>query len=729
MRIIAIYNCILLITLQLISGCESREFKTIVPSISAGTAASVGSVSFEAEWNSFPQVDYYVLEVSSDPEFKIQVDDMYPLSLKDTIQLVSGLNPETYYYFRISAYTISGTFINYSEPSSVKTLKLSKPLAYEAIEENVGQVRATWSPVDEADGYQLQLAEDINFEFVVRSYDKTNQQDTVQLIDSLQINRPYFYRVRAQSNKGEFVSDYSNIVFINTFELAQPQIQEPDIISNTSVWLAWQTEGEASSYHLEIGTDPLFQDASAIAYSVELTTNALEIPDLTPNITYYARVQSREGTLFSPYSDVIVFTTPGLEAPANLAVSASEQESLIVNWEAVTDAESYEVDVAEDSLFRTVLPAYNAYTVNTEKVTLTGLTPGKTFFVRVRGYGFSSYSEFSTIKTSTKGLDAPRNIAVQNRMLNEFTLVWDEAKGAVSYLLDVATDANFTNILTGYDQKGVFSASAEVSGLSADKSYYVRITSKHSDVVSDTSEPVEVSAAIPQTCVITERSWEDGWTERYQYNNGFLVQIEGDSAGVTTSRYRWEIQWQDNGFPGLAEKYTTDAGGNMLLRETWEYAYSNGKWTSLHLKNAVSSTLELIQLSYDDQERLIAVSSFADAAATVLNYQENYFYQDGQIAEAYDGTDELIRRWKYSNTYNPEYLLSKEIHVLFRNPGNDKIWGHVPAEAISVYEFFNNEGVQRRTYVQDNNTKGMPVKVFTGEIQTTITYGFQSCGF
>ncbi len=729
MRANPFYNCILIFFLCHASGCEPEAFTPVVPNVASGTAVSVSSVSFEARWHPFPQADYYLLEVATDPAFKNLVNETYPLSVKDTSQLVNKLNPETRYYFRVAAYTTSGTFINYAEPTPVETLKLGKPLVHGPVptEQDISQVHTVWSPVNEAEGYELQLAGDINFDRIIQTYDKTSQQDTVQLIDSLQSNRTYFYRVR--SVRDGFTSDFSNIMAASTAELAQPQMHAPDRIDYTSVTLTWQTEDQVNSYRLEVGTDPLFQEVMTITYDLELTDNSLTLPDLTPNTGYYARVRSRQDTLFSIYSEILGFKTLALEAPPNLSLSAADQGSLTLSWEEITDAESYEADIAEDSLFRTILPAYNAYAINAEHITFSDLSPGKTYFVRVRSYGFSSYSEYSTLEVSTTGLAAPTNISVQDRMLKQFTLGWDEMKGAESYLLDVATDADFTDLVTGYVQKEVFSGSIAVTGLSAESVYYIRLSSKHKDMLSNPSEPVEVPAALPQACTITERSWDDGWTERYQYNNGLLVQIEGDSAGMSTSRYRWDIQWNTNGAPDLVERYIADAGGTMLLSETWEYAYTAGKWSSLHRKDAASTTLELIQLGYNTSEQLTTVNSFADAAATVPNYQENYAYQGGMITEAYKETSELVRTWKYSNYYYPENLFTKELHVLLRNPATNGVWGYIPAEAVSVYELFTNAGVQRQAYVYETNAQGMPVKVYTGEIQTTTTYRYQSCGF
>ena len=721
-----LYKYLSILLLFIFTGCEPEEVLPIAPFVE-GYTISVGPVSFEIAWNPFPQVDYYVLEVATDAEFNSLIDEEYPISLEETSKRVSNLNPETAYYFRLSAYTLSGTFINHSEPVQVVTQKLGKPIAYESPEQEIHHIQAAWAPVEEADGYQLQLAEDINFEQIVKTYDKVGRQDTVQTMDSLWSDHTYFYRVR--SVKNNFTSDYSNIIIANTTSLLQPQFQSPDTITYTSATLTWQTEDQVSSYQLEVSTDPLFKDGEANTYDVELTTNTLEFPGLTPNTTYYARVRSRKDTLFSIYSEVLSFKTLALEAPTNLSLLASARQELTLSWDAVPEAEYYEADVAVDSLFRTILPSYDSYPITTESIIVTDLKPGTTYFIRVRSYGFHSYSANSILKSSTLALTAPANLRVTDLTLNHLTLEWDAAEGAKSYFIDVAADAGFNERITGYDKKEVLSTSIEVSGLSPKTTYFARVTSKHQDVLSESSETLEVPAAIPEACTITERAWDNGWVERYLYSNGRLMQIEGDSAGVNTSHYRWDIQWHADGTPNTAERYEADAGGTLLLTEIWTYGYDAGRWTSLHRKDTADITLELLQINYSANNQLATVNSFADAAATTLNYQENYTYEGGKIVEAYNDTNELVRSWKYSNYYNPESLFALELHILLRKPAAKEILGYVSAEAVSVYEQHTGGNVQRQTFVFETNPQGMPIKMYADELQTTKTYNFQSCGF
>ena len=727
MKIISIYKCILLGCCYLLLGCEPQEVVPITPNVAIGLTSLVGSESFKAHWKPFPSADYYLLEVALDLEFKELISETYPLTVQDTAQIVRGLLPETRYYFRVAAFTLAGTYVDYSVPTLVETLKLGKPHAYDPLEQDINQVIAAWSPIAEAERYQLELAQDIHFERIVRTYEMLGHQDTVQVMDSLFSNRNYFYRVR--SAKGDFTSDDSNIILASTTTLLQPSMQEPLEIAYTSASLAWSTDDIVDSYHLQLSTDPLFAETEAIIFDLELTANNLELPDLEPNTVYYTRVKSRLDTLFSMYSEVMSFQTLTLDAPAGLSMAATAPLALELTWEAVADAESYEIDLSEDSLFRSITTTYDAVSTTAQLMTFTDLSPGTTYYVRVRSFGFGAYSVNSLTQASTLTLAMPENPNLTNRTLEGFTLNWDDVAGAGSYLLDIATDPDFNNLLTAYAEKELLQTSTVISGLSAEVEYYLRLRSKFQHITSEFSDPVVVTAAVPQSCLINNRLWQDGWSETYQFTNGQLVQITGDSANVNTTQYRWDLEWESDGTLAAAELYQADAGGILLLEEHWEYTYTAGSWSSLTRRDTTSTVLEWIRLSYEANGRLARVESFIDESASVLNYEENYSYQDGQITEARDDSDVLVRSWKYKGYYNPEKRFSPELLALIRKPSKSGIWGYVPAEVISVYQNFTLPETQRQTFVYEKNNLGIPIKMYSGQDQTTLTYNYQSCGF
>jgi len=71
---------------------------------------------------------------------------------------------------------------------------------------------------------------------------------------------------------------------------------------------------------------------------------------------------------------------------------------------------------------------------------------------------------------------------------NGFTLNWDPVSGAVYYKLDIATDAEFTSFVSGYEDLTESETSKEVSGLDEDTTYYCRVRTWDGVLISENSE-------------------------------------------------------------------------------------------------------------------------------------------------------------------------------------------------------------------------------------------------
>ncbi|SFJ96018.1 MBG domain-containing protein [Parapedobacter indicus] len=112
-------------------------------------------------------------------------------------------------------------------------------------------------------------------------------------------------------------------------------------------------------------------------------------------------------------------------------------------------------------------------------------------------------SGFALTGTTTNWKDSyamvvPVAAAASDTDADEFTANWSApVHGEVdSYLLDVATDALFTDFVTGYQGKDVGTAlSAEVTGRDLEITYYYRVRATHGGVIGGASQTIEVPPA------------------------------------------------------------------------------------------------------------------------------------------------------------------------------------------------------------------------------------------
>ncbi len=88
-------------------------------------ASDITSSSFVANWmdaNNTPQSVSYQLEVASDLQFSSYLDGFHNYPVSETSQLITGLKPNTTYFYRVIAKNEKGNS-NYSETMRVTTLK------------------------------------------------------------------------------------------------------------------------------------------------------------------------------------------------------------------------------------------------------------------------------------------------------------------------------------------------------------------------------------------------------------------------------------------------------------------------------------------------------------------------------------------------------------------------------------------------------------------------------
>jgi len=182
-------------------------------------------------------------------------------------------------------------------------------------------------------------------------------------------------------------------------------------------------------------------------------------------------------------------------APVALAASDVENCQFTSNWEMVSTANGYILDVSTGSSYADFVPGYQSLeTGNVTSQVVSNLSPGTDYYYRLRAQSRGLIGANSESIFVTTFPEIPIALAATNRNALEFTANWQSAEGARSYLLDVSRSADFESFVPGYESTNVSNEQSHVvNGLSIGTDYYYRVRSKAGNRISASSSIIQTS--------------------------------------------------------------------------------------------------------------------------------------------------------------------------------------------------------------------------------------------
>ncbi|WP_299465756.1 fibronectin type III domain-containing protein [uncultured Microscilla sp.] len=377
-----------------------------------------------------------------------------------------------------------------------KEFILPVPIAAEA--ENVGVIgfKAQWNKVTGAGSYEIDLALDEDFSQFVDGYQAKKIVEEGLTIDNLEANTTYYYRVRA--NISSQISQNSNVIAVTTEALNTPIVYPATEVSATGFRLHWKKMPIVTAYLLDVALDESFTKFIDGYQGHEVVADThLLISNVTVNKQYFYRVRVKQSNSLSEYSNTTSVFTTTLPSPESLSASEIEYTSFVANWKAMPEADSYQLDVATDPLFESILPKYNNLNLTANRLVIINLDANQTYYYRVRALNSETRSNYSKVITvNTSNLATPVATAANNIESGGFRANWQTVANASSYLLDVALDPGFSQILPAYNNLAVIDNYLDITSLNASTTYYYRVRAQGLNAVSDNSNVITVSTGL-----------------------------------------------------------------------------------------------------------------------------------------------------------------------------------------------------------------------------------------
>jgi hypothetical protein len=552
----------------------ASSFTTIVaapgvPVLSAPANNATGiAVSPTVTWNAVTGAATYRVQVSTASDFSIGivVDDS---TLTTASKAVGTLSNGTKYYWRVNAKNAGGTsawagVYNFTTIVAAPSAPALSSPANNATDVAVNPT-LTWGAAAGAATYRVQVSTASDFSSGILVDDSTLTTGS-KAVGPLSNGTKYYWRVNAKNAGG--TSGWSGTWVFTTIIAAPsaPTLASPvNNATNVSITptLVWNTLSDATTYQVQVSTVSNF--ASTVFNMSGLTATSQAVSTALLNSTlYYWRANATNPGGTSAWSGTWSFNTvvaapsaPTLSSPTNALTRVSVTPTLV--WSAAASATSYDVQVATDLAFSTVI--FNGTGITTTSAAVSpDLSNSTAYYWHVRAVnagGPSSWSSpwsFTTIGACS-----------WNEVINFATYF--------SYPMSVAT--NGITVFIGTHKQGIW-RSLDTGSTWADISD-VYMYNKYISSFAYAGGKAIAGSASGSGLIYTSSDNGANWTDftASGYINGFAASTgklwAATSYGVLVSTDNG-VSWGDDG----GASYLPSANA-VLVNNSYVYAATTGE--------------------------------------------------------------------------------------------------------------------------------------------------------
>lgn len=230
------------------------------------------------------------------------------LTLKNKNYMKNKIKFQLYYFLISMALAPVLTTSCSKDDDNDSDSKVAAPTLSNASELMATSFKASWSKVDLADSYLIEVSTKADFSTSVTGYNKKSVTTNSTTISGLEGETKYYFRVYAKD--GGDVSKASAAKDATTTKLiAGPVLKDATDIQNTSFKIEWSAITGADKYLVEVSTKSDFSSTVAGFNKKEVSELSAAVSGLTTKTKYYVRVYTKKGTDVSKPSPVKEITT------------------------------------------------------------------------------------------------------------------------------------------------------------------------------------------------------------------------------------------------------------------------------------------------------------------------------------------------------------------------------------------------------------------------------------
>lgn len=710
----------------------------------SGLDSQSGATATVLSWKPVRGATLYQVQVAMSSSFNDPILDVTTVNTHATPTVAV---PPGKVYWRVSA-TKGGGWSKWSTASFNRSQRsgpvLVEPDNNTEFRQSVKPPVLRWAPVPGAASYSVEIDGGLDPDWVDT---KIYSTETTSLVPT-ETQEPADYSWRVRADFGNGISSKASDARTYTIK-PMPAVQ----IDNTAptmddVVLEWDPVPGAFDYEVRVSTD---NDFNVITDHQYVVGTRYSPPTTYDNASYWWQVRARDvfgqtDEWTSPGTQTGVFQRTWPEKPSLVAPaigSTPPNTDLSFQWTPVPHAAWYLLDVGTDPGFS------NSRVFNTCKTTQTTYTTGwwrkgmlpdqcrptaaGTWYWRVRAIDsstspytivngrFSEVGSFTwappTVTSVTPGEVTGERLSLEGNGANPCTaslapsggvcagvtstpvLDWDPAPGAASYIVYLAHDRNFTNMVTGYGDVGDpdtlfhttntrFSPLLALPDTQAGEAYYWYIRACDSKGLCGLS-PEEASNAFQKKsaaidlmspadkAVIADQITFD-WTDYLATNKATTDPVTGEHPTQAARSYRIQVS-QSESFAATTTNKVYEKVVDQTTFTAYENAYPEGKlwWRVQAIDGSGNGLTWSVPRSFTKASPTPAVVGPSDGET--VNGVQPFRWQPLSFAkyydlEAYRNADTAASpgnlALKVTNIRQAAYTASKPLQAL----GQDFVW-------------------------------------------------------